>query len=57
MRGFEGRAREVKVLSGFHCHTVKVVERDNHIKVHSKDLFQLVHQGRVIHGENSNVVS
>ena len=42
---------------GCQCHTVKVVERENHIKVHSKDLSQLVHQCRVINGENGHVVS
>lgn len=39
------------------CHTIKVVERDNHIKVHSKDLSQLVHQHGVIGRENSYMVA
>lgn len=43
--------------SGLQCHTIKVVKGDNGIKVHAKDLAQLVHQRRVICGEDGNVVS
>ena len=39
------------------CHTVKVVEGDNGVKVHAKDLPQLGHQGRVVGGEDCHVVS
>lgn len=35
---------ELKVLVWIQCSTIKVVERDYDIKVHSKDLSQLVHQ-------------
>lgn len=37
--------------------TVKVVERDNHVKVDAQDLAQLVDQRRVVGGEHCHVVS
>lgn len=44
------------VASG-QCRTIKVVERDNGIKVHAKDLSQPVHDHCIIGRVDSNVVS